>query len=152
VRHHHIRVALQRVEVVARKTFARLGRNEQRGSLLDERGCGFIRQRSFRSGIERLVHRHNELRERMQPREPRIVREQLQEMVRGGNRPDVLLVAHALGIHQRLVQLKQRFAKLGQSVSEIFRVLQIHARKIAQTAAPGEPLTARFPIAPFRLC
>lgn len=119
VRHHHIRVALQGVEVVTRKTFTRLGRHEHFAGALHQGLRRFGGQGDFCFVIQCFVQRYDEQRNGMQPREPRIVREQLQKMVRRGNRADVLLVAHALGIYQRLVQRQHRGAQFRELLPEI---------------------------------
>ena len=104
-----------------RKTFARLGCHQQFTRPFHQRRRRVAGQRRFAFRIQCLVQRHDELRKRMQPREPRVVRQQFQEMVRRRNRADVLLVADALGIHQCLVQMQQRFAQLRELALKIRR-------------------------------
>ena len=106
---------------MARKTFARLGGHQQFAGPFHQRRRQLAGQRRFRFCIKRLVHRHDELRERMQPREPRVVRQQLEKMIRRRNGAEVLLVADALGIHQRLVQRQQRGAQLRELPLKIRR-------------------------------
>ena len=57
-------------------------------------------------GVERFVHRHDQLRNRPQPGKPRITGNELKKMMRRLNRAHRGFVNDALGIEQRLVQVK----------------------------------------------
>jgi len=116
---HHVRVALQRGKIMPRKPFAIFRRNQQLPGFADQGVHDRRRQRRFR--FEGFVRGDDELRKRMEPGEPGIVREQLQEMSRRRDLADGFLVADALGIYQCLVQVQQCAAQIHQMLPEIFR-------------------------------
>ena len=88
VGHDDIRIALQRIKIVLGKAVAFLGGDQQPAGL-QHQGCGGFRGERFPFGVQRLIHRDDEQGERMQPGEPGIIREQLQEMIGRRNRADL---------------------------------------------------------------
>ena len=62
--------------------------------------------------IQSDIHGDNKFGQGMQPGEPGIAGEELQEMVRRGDGAEGFFVANTLGINQRLVQCQHRIARL----------------------------------------
>jgi len=94
------------------KAVARFRRDKHLPGLFYQGVSAGRRQRLF--PVQRLIHGDDELGQRVQPREPRVLGKEFEKMVGRWNRADGLLVADALRIHQRLVQIEQRVAELLQ--------------------------------------
>ncbi len=137
VRHHHIRIALQCIEIMPGETFARLGSGQQRTGLFHHGVHVRFRHRPILF-LQRFIDGNDELRQRLKPRKPGIAGEQLKKVVGRLDRADGLLVADAFGIDQRFVQSKQWQAELFQFDSNGID----HERNFVcfqMTSIPGEP-------------
>jgi len=106
----HIGITPQGLEVVPCETFTRFLRHKQRPPALFE--ILHIPNRNVLLTLEALIQRSDELGERPQPREPWIMNGQLQEVTGGGNGAKGLLISHALGFEQRLVQSQKGCSQL----------------------------------------
>lgn len=96
-----------------RETFAGVRGNEQ-GRGLFYHGFGLGVSRGF-FGFETFIHRDDELREWLQPGEPGVAGEELEEMIWRPDGADGFLVGHAFRVDERLVQIEERMAKVLQS-------------------------------------
>jgi hypothetical protein len=119
MREHHVRVALQSRMVMPGKPFGTFGCNQQEVRLAHQGVNPGQCQRRFR--VQGFIHGDDKLGKRVQPGEPRVAGEQLQEMVRRLDFANGLFVPHPLRVNQCLVQLEQGVAKLRQALPGAFR-------------------------------
>jgi len=105
VREDHTRVALQGRNVTLREVSGALRRNQQENGLSHQSIDAVIGQLLF--VVESFIDRHNQLRNRPQPREVRIIGKKLEKMVRRLNRAHVIFVYYFFGVEQRFVEFQQ---------------------------------------------
>ena len=96
--------------VVKRHKFPRL-RNQSRRVRW---GCGLF-------GVQQLVDLNHQFRQLMQPREPRIVQHQLEQLAFRFNARNVVVVHRGLGIQQGLMEMEQPVAKIGEALTRHVR-------------------------------
>jgi hypothetical protein len=113
---HHIGITLKGVEIMMREAIAGFRSDEEDAGLFDQSLGDGVGHGLF--GLQRFIHGDDELRKRLQPGEPRIGGEELQKMIRRGDRADGRLVAHALGIDEGFVEREERVAKVLQSLAD----------------------------------
>lgn len=115
----HLRVTLQDFVVLAGKTFAGLAGRQEGSGFLHQGVHGRRGERLLR--IQQRIRVREQVRDRREPGEPGVAREQLQELVGGERVPETLLVAGALGIQQGLVQRLQDRAQFREALPETGR-------------------------------
>ena len=67
-----------------------------------------------------------QLRDGGEPREPRVVGEQLQKLIRRKGHPETGLITHALGSEQGLVELLQGLAQFHELSPAVRRFISAH--------------------------
>lgn len=107
---NHVGIALQCIKIMARKSLAVLGGDQQQPGLLNQALCIGVRRRF--PGILRFIHGNNELGEGLQPRKPGIINEELQKPVWRWNIAHDFLVGHSLRLDKHLVKAQQRVADI----------------------------------------
>jgi len=114
---HHIRLALQSLEIMFGKSVALFRGDQQQPGLMHKSVNPRRRERFLL--FQRLIHGDDDLGQRLEPGEPGVGGQQLKKVVRGLDGAHGFLITDALRIHQRLVQAEQGIAEFLQLAPDI---------------------------------
>jgi hypothetical protein len=125
MRQQHIRITLHRDEVMPPKTLPFLIGPQQLLGRFQQLLRPFPCQRLL--PIDRFIHRRHQSRQWPQPRKPRIIQQQPQEIRRRADRPKRFLISDPFRRDQRLVQTEQSFPQFPQPpLRALLRQLFLH--------------------------
>ncbi len=132
---HDRRLALQGIKVAAGESVSVFGRGQQLLDLIDERDGDGNRRAAL--ALDGFVDADDEPGEPVQPREPGIADDELQQVSDRRDAPAIQLVGHSGIVEQHLVQVKEPDAQIDELDSNVLGQLGLEIAVDQGTSGAG---------------